>query len=183
MKKMISIAALSLFVAAPAFAQDTKPAIGATTSAPAASVPAASTVAPAVKPAVDAGKVLAAPLAAPQAGQAGATSPSLVKPAQVQVPVTAPVTPVAPKADAGRPDATKTVQPVTTGTPPAVTDKKADAAKIDTKPMAIGAPKVDEKKPEAAKTATPAAAVATPPPVKAIDTKPLDSKPADIKKQ
>ena len=60
--------------------------------------------------------------------------------------------------DAGKP--TTPAAAVVTG------DKKSEAPKIDVKPMGVGAPKVDDK---------------TAPKMDAV--KPIDTKPADVKKQ
>ena len=127
MKKMISIAALSLVIAVPAFAQDAKPATGA--MAPAAPM--------AAKP--DAAKT----------GDVKATAPTAPVIAQTAPAATTPASPAMKPGDAPKVDASKTAQPAAAPAPaaaPVMTDKKAAAPMVDTKPMAIGAPKMDDKK-------------------------------------
>ena len=135
MKKMLSIAALSIVLAAPAFAQDAKPVTGTTPAAPTA-----------VKP--DAGKVMTpgttgmvkspAEIAA-EAAKAAAAKPAMPAAA---TPAAAPVTP---------PVAGKTVEaPKTDAKPMAVGAPKMDDKKME-------APKAD-----AGKIAAPVAPAATP---------------------
>ena len=178
MKKMISIAALTLVMAAPAFAQDAKPAIGSIPAAPIAAK-------------VDAGKVIA-PVAQ-------TTTPAVVAPSakigDVKAPVTAQVTtpavsaPVAKIGDVKAPVTAQVTTPTVPSTTPAMkavetpkidAGKTVEAPKTDVKPMAVGAPKIDDKmapKVEAGKTAAPATATTTP------AAKITDTKPADVKKQ
>ena len=142
MKKMISIAALAVVLAAPAFAQEAKPAITPAPAAPAA-----------VKP--DAGKVMApmttGQLKSPADIAADAAKAAAAKKAD------------APKVDAPKVDTGKAMAPA--ATPPVMTDKKTEAPKVDVKPMGVGAAKIDAPKTDAAKTAMPAATPATPPAV------------------
>lgn len=180
MTKMLSIAALSLFIAAPVFAQDAaKPVVGATPVAPIAAKPDAAKVTAPVTAQVTA--PVTVPATAPGAKPADVKAPAAPVTAQTTAPVTAPAAAVvktgeAPKMDAGKPAAPAAV------TAPAMTDKKTEAPKVDVKPMGVGAPKVDDKtivapKADAGKTAAPVAAT-TAPTAKAVEVKP-----ADVKKQ
>ena len=85
MKTTLTVAALALAIATPAFAQDAKPA----TTPP---------IAPMAKPAET-----------PKAQPAASKDAKKVEPAKIDPKATAPTTPTAPKADAGK-DAAKTTE-------------------------------------------------------------------------